>query len=290
MADSELARAKVNLALHVVGRRQDGYHLLDTLVAFPAIGDVVSLRPDGEPGTLVVTGPNAQALADTDPDHNLVTRAAESLALALSRPPGDVAFALEKHLPVAAGLGGGSADAAAVLRLLSALWDVDPNGPAVTAVAAGLGADVPMCLASRPLRAEGIGERLTPVGRLPRFGILLANPGAAVSTPAVFRALTHRDNPPLPAVIPTDRAGLLDLLAGARNDLEPAAISVAPVIADVLARLTDLPGARLARMSGSGATCFALFDSPEIAAASVPLLAEARPGWWVRTAALDGEA
>ncbi|WP_210272619.1 4-(cytidine 5'-diphospho)-2-C-methyl-D-erythritol kinase [Chthonobacter rhizosphaerae] len=285
---TELARAKVNLALHVVGRRADGYHLLDTLVAFPPIGDRVGVAP-ANAYALAVTGPGAAALGDTAPADNLVTRAAVGLAALAGRADVPVAITLEKHLPVAAGLGGGSADAAATLRLLCRLWSMDPADAAVRDLAGRLGADVPMCLASRPLRAAGVGEVVTPIASLPALGILLVNPGVAVPTPAVFRALDRRDNPPLPETIPSDADALLAMLAEARNDLEAPAIRVAPVVADVLAALRDCAGARLARMSGSGATCFALFDHEGAARAAATAVAAAHPSWWARSAALGGD-
>lgn len=285
-AVAEIARAKVNLALHVVGRRADGYHLLDSLVAFPPIGDRITVAPaDGL--SLAVTGPGADDLSSTAPADNLVMRAAERLRrLGPAGMPG-AAITLEKHLPVAAGLGGGSADAAAAIRALAGLWGFAPDEGDLAALAEGLGADVPMCLASAPLRAGGIGERITPVPALPRLGIVLANPGVPVSTPAVFRALASRDNPPMPDLPGAwDAASLLGYLGACRNDLEAPAIAVAPAVAATLEALAALPGARLARMSGSGATCFALFDHPGAADAAGHALSAARPSWWVRAAPL----
>ena len=219
-------------------------------------------------------------------------RAARALAgiaaLVHGREPG-AALTLEKHLPVAAGLGGGSADAAAAIRLLCRLWNLDPATSAITDLAASLGADVPMCLASRPLRATGVGETLLPLGPLPDLAILLVNPRIAVSTPDVFRALENRSNPPLPEPVPLgDADAFLASLQSARNDLEPAAVRVAPVIGLVLERLAAAPGQRLARMSGSGATCFALFDHMDEAAGTAAAIQAERPDWWVRHAPLDG--
>lgn len=257
---TEPAPAKINLALHVTGRRADGYHLLDSLVIFTALGDRVTVGPG--PLSLRLTGPFADAIPDGA--DNLCLRAANSVGAA-------AAITLDKQLPPAAGIGGGTADAAAVLRALGRA----PDRPEA------LGADLPACLASRPLRMQGVGEVLTPL-TLPRLDLVLVNPRVAVPTPAVFAALTRRDNPPLPA-LPADPDGpaLIDWLQDTRNDLQPPALRLAPVIADCLAAL-DRSGAALSRMSGSGATCFGLF--PDAAAASVAAarIAAAQPGWWVR--------
>lgn len=277
----EFAPAKVNLHLHVTGRRDDGYHLLDSLAVFPDVGDMIAAEPIGdmlaaEPASdvsLVVQGPQAAALAP-EPD-NLVLRAARRLAAATGTRRG-ARLVLDKHLPVASGIGGGSADAAAALRLLARLWGVDiPPG-----LAAGLGADVPVCQVSHPSRMGGVGELLTPAPRLPLFGIVLANPGVAVPTPAVFRARAGMPFSP-PAMLPPawpDAAAMAASLATLGNDLQPPAISLCPAIADVLAALAALPGCLLARMSGSGATCFALFADPAAAERAASRLR--RPDWW----------
>ena len=272
---AEDAHAKVNLHLHVTGRRADGYHLLDSLVVFPAIADRLSATP-AEALTLEVTGPFAAALAN-EPD-NLVLRAARRLAEAHGIRPG-ANLVLEKHLPIASGIGGGSADAAAALRLLARLWGV----PIPEGLALSLGADIPVCLAQAPARMQGIGEHLSAAPRLPRFGIVLANPGLAVPTPAVFRQRAAAGTPfTPPAAFPDswpDAAAMAASLADTTNDLAEAAIALCPPIADLLAALSALPGCRLARMSGSGATCFALFDTPAEAARAAPHLAQ--PGRWV---------
>ena len=256
----EPAPAKINLCLHVTGRRPDGYHLLDSLVVFTELGDRVTVAPG--PLSLAVTGPFAADLAGDE--DNLCLRAARSVGAAC-------AITLHKALPVASGIGGGSADAAAVLRALGR----SPADPA------GLGADVPVCLASVPARMTGVGEAVEPLPGLPALHLLLVNPRVSVSTPAVFRALERRDNPALP-VLPAspDAAALLGWLHGTRNDLQAAATGIAPAIADVLAALRDA-GAQLSRMSGSGATCFGVFADAAAAQAARDAIAQARPGWWV---------
>jgi 4-diphosphocytidyl-2-C-methyl-D-erythritol kinase len=282
----EFARAKVNLALHVVGRRADGYHLLDGLAVFPPVGDRLTVRPARD-FTLTVEGPGAAALAGTAADDNLVMRAAQALRRVFGIDDG-ADIRLEKVLPIAAGLGGGSADAAATLRALCRLWGLDARSPEVTAIALSLGADVPMCLTSRPARTEGIGDDLRPVPDLPPLGILLANPGDAVSTPAVFRALSSRENPPMPALPHAFTAeDFVAWLSACRNDLEPPAFALAPTVPRVRDAIGALPGCRLARMSGSGATCFGLFDSSAAAADAAATLSDSRPTWWVRAAPLE---
>lgn len=267
----ELAPAKVNLALHVTGRRADGYHLLDSLVVFPALGD--RLEAEAADGlSLTLAGPHATGLgAGAD---NLVLRAALAM-----RPVGrGAALHLTKALPVAAGLGGGSADAAAALRLLGRLWGVPM--PAPERVLA-LGADVPVCLAGTAARMEGIGERLTPVA-LPRFWIVLVHPGVPVATAQVFAELASRDNPPLGPVPVFGGAGdLFTWLRAARNDLESPAVALAPGISAALAALGAQRGCGVARMSGSGATTFGLFAAEAEALAAATALRAAHPGWWV---------
>jgi 4-diphosphocytidyl-2-C-methyl-D-erythritol kinase len=269
---AELAPAKVNLALHVVGRC-DGYHLLDSLVAFARLGDRLEAEP-ADRLSLAIDGPFARDLG-AGPD-NLVLRAA-----ALVAPGRGAVLRLTKLLPVASGIGGGSADAAATLRLLARLWDLPlPGRDALL----GLGADLPVCLAGRASRMRGIGEDLAPL-TLPPFWLVLANPGVPVPTGAVFAALACRDNPPLPDPPRfADADALAVWLAAQRNDLEAPAATVAPAVADVLAALAAQPGCRLARMSGSGATCFGLFAAGPAAAAAAAALRRARPGWWVEAA------
>jgi 4-diphosphocytidyl-2-C-methyl-D-erythritol kinase len=280
---TEAAPAKVNLYLHVTGRRDDGYHLLDSLVVFAGIGDTLGAAPAARL-SLHVTGPFAAGLAgEAD---NLVLRAARALAAAAGVTAG-ARLVLDKHLPVASGVGGGSADAAAALRLLCRLWDVAPGAAELAGLAAGLGADVPACLESRAVRMGGIGERLSPAPALPSCGLVLVNPGVAVATAEVFRA--RRGAWSDPAALPAgwdDAAAMAADLAELRNDLEPAARALRPVIEAVLAALRATHGCLLARMSGSGATCFGLY--PDAASARRALGAVSRPGWWCWAGALRG--
>jgi 4-diphosphocytidyl-2-C-methyl-D-erythritol kinase len=269
---TEFAPAKVNLALHVTGRRADGYHLLDSLVVFADVGDRVTVSP-ADDLTLTVTGPQAGSLPVTD--DNLVLRAARSFGTAQR-----AAINLEKTLPVASGIGGGSADAAATLRALVRLWNRPlPDHARVLA----LGADVPVCLSGQPARMAGIGDQITPLPyTLPSAWLVLVNPMVAVPTPAVFAALTHRENPPLPAMPNWPQAkALADWLRSTRNDLEAPAIAVAPVIAAVKAALAQTNGCLFARMSGSGATCFGLYANVEHARNAAVALRNQAPGWWV---------
>jgi len=279
---AEAAPAKVNLTLRVLGRRPDGYHDLESLVVFARVGDRLTFTP-AEPLELEVRGANAPAAGAVS--DNLVLKAAQTLAtrvegLKLGR------FVLDKTLPVAAGLGGGSADAAAALRLLARHNDLGVGDPHVFAAARATGADVPVCLDSRPRVMRGIGDMLSPPLDLAPLPAVLVNPGVAVATKDVFAALglaagqemRTQDGEP----IPRDRAPLLGFLIDRPNDLEAPAISLQPVIADALEALRALAGCRVARMSGSGATCFGLFESQRAAAAASRSLTAAHPGWWVR--------
>jgi 4-diphosphocytidyl-2-C-methyl-D-erythritol kinase len=272
---TEAAPAKINLYLHVTGRRHDGYHLLDSLVAFAGAGDVLSGEP-AERLSLRVAGPFAAGLAgEAD---NLVLRAARALAAEAGVAAG-ARLVLDKRLPVASGIGGGSADAAAALRLLCRLWRLTPDPVALSRLALRLGADVPVCLAGYAARMGGTGERLEPPPVLPACGIVLVNPGVAVATRDVFRALAGAwsARAVLPAGWPTVAAMAADL-STLRNDLQTPATRICPAIHDVLAILSSAPGCLLARMSGSGATCFGLFDSRAAAEAAVATVH--RPGWW----------
>lgn len=268
MDGEETAYAKLNLALHVRRREADGYHAIETLFAFAEDGDTLALTD--ELG-LRVTGPFAWALGDGA--DNLVLRASRGFAAALGAME-QRGFTLVKRLPVAAGIGGGSADAAAALRLLCRRHDVDPADHRVIAVAASLGADVPACLASRAARGTGRGERLEPVEVPPGTPLLLVNPRVPLSTGAVFAAWDGIDRGPL-----AGGDALAAALAG-RNDLERPARALLPVIDEVLALLARQAGVTLARMSGSGATCFALFDDIAARDAADRAVAEAAPGWW----------
>ena len=272
---TEPAPAKVNLFLHLTGRRDDGYHLLDSLAVFTEVGDLLSAEP-AETLSLTIDGPFAAGLA-AGPD-NLVLRAAQAMADEAGVAPTG-RLRLQKNLPVASGIGGGSADAAAALRLLCRLWRMAPDPATLARIAAGLGADVPVCLASQARRMGGIGERLDAAPVLPDCGIVLVNPGVAVATAAVFRA--RRGDWSAPALLPGSWPGASAMaadLARLRNDLEPAATSLQPVIGEVIAALDTTPGCLLTRMSGSGATCFGLFADME--AARCAAAAVRRPGWW----------
>lgn len=272
----EIAPAKINLALHVRHRRPDGYHELETLFAFLRDGDRI-LLDRAEEASFAVTGPFANALAGEG--DNLVLRAARLFADAFG-DPGPLAITLDKHLPVASGIGGGSADAAATLRALARLSGVAPDRPELFAIAEQLGADVPACLLGRSAVGMGKGEQLEPVDGVGGTPVLLVNPGVAVSTGPVFRAWDG-----------VDRGGigggdLLQRAIAGRNDLEPPARGIAPVIGDVVAMLQAQPGVTLARMSGSGATCFALFATAADRAAASQAIGLAQPDWWRLESAL----
>jgi 4-diphosphocytidyl-2-C-methyl-D-erythritol kinase len=282
----ERAPAKINLTLTVLGRRADGYHLLDSLVVFADVSDRLTLIPDG-PLRLSIRGRNAAAagaVAD-----NLVLRAARALAaeapgLSLGR------FKLTKLLPVAAGIGGGSADAAAALRLLARANRLKRHDRRLLRAAGKIGADVPVCVDPRPRRMRGIGEKLSKPIAVPRLPAVLINPGVPVATKDVFaifdRAPAGKKLLRGSAPVPRGRAAFIQYLAGQANDLEPAAIELAPVIATVLARLRTAPGCELARMSGSGATCFGLFVSPRAAASAARRIKACHPEWWVQPTVL----
>jgi 4-diphosphocytidyl-2-C-methyl-D-erythritol kinase len=281
------APAKVNLYLRVIGRRADGYHLLDSLVVFPEIGDTVEVAPASSL-ELHAEGPFAAAVPSGD--DNLVLRAARLLASAAGRAAA-ARIRLIKRLPVASGIGGGSADAAATLRALARLWQVQDDGVDLAALALRLGADVPVCLGGRAAYLGGIGEEIAPAPALPRFFLLLANPGVAVATPAVFAGRRGPYTQPSRfAAAPGDAAGLARLLRQSVNDLGPSAIALAPEIEAVLAELSALPGALLARMSGSGATCFALFASQAEAEAAQARLEAAQPQWWLAAAPVAADS
>ena len=269
---SETARAKVNLFLHVLGRRPDGYHLLDSLAVFPNVADVVHVEA-ADDLELSVEGPFARALNGD----NLVMQAARALQRAGGVKKG-ARLVLQKNLPVASGIGGGSADAAAALRVLNRLWQIALPPAELAQIAFGLGADVPVCLLGEPARMGGVGELLGAAPALPVCGMVLINPGVAVATADVFRTRgkTYSD----PATLPPrwdDAAHMAADLADLKNDLEIAAMRLCPAVEGVLAWLRLQPGCLLARMSGSGATCFGLFDT----VASAGSAAEAaQADWW----------
>ncbi len=278
----ELARAKVNLFLHVRGRRADGRHMLESLAVFPELGDVL-IAERSPILSLSLDGPFALSLGTGE--DNLVVRAVERLAAKVDAPSG-VALRLDKRLPVASGIGGGSADAAAALRLAMRLWGRSPDAVTLSDLALGLGADVPVCLSSAPALMRGQGEVLEPAPPFPAFWLVLANPLRAVSTAEVFEGLERRDNPPAdaPPARFDDLGLLVAWLSRQRNDLEPPARALAPVIGATLGALRWAEGCLLARMSGSGATCFGLFATEPAALAAARAITAARPEWWVAPA------
>lgn len=270
------APAKINLTLHVRGRRADGYHLLESLVAFAGVGDALQLDPS-EPLGLTVSGPFAAGTGGTA--DNLVLKAVRHLA---SRLP-DLRtghFHLVKRLPVASGMGGGSSDAAAALRLVARLNALKLDHPVLMEAARATGADVPVCLAARSRIMSGIGDVLGPALRPPSRHAVLVNPGVHVATPDVFRALG----------LVADEMHMVDHraddVAMGRNDLEAPAIRVAPVIADVLSALQADPACRIARMSGSGATCFGVYETSFASAAAARAIHQRHPEWWVKATVL----
>jgi 4-diphosphocytidyl-2-C-methyl-D-erythritol kinase len=277
------AHAKINLALHVTGQRPDGYHLIESLVTFAGVHDLVSVdtaKQRGVANSLDLSGPFAEALEKEG--RNLALEGATAILKHVPeawRPP--LVVGLEKNLPVASGIGGGSADAAAAILATARLAGID-NRQAMLDAARTLGADVPMCLHSRPLVARGIGEIIEPVN-LPEFDLLLVNPGVAVSTPQVFRELRSRENPPLPS-IPGDldnASRIASYLGECANHLEEPARSLSPEIGSALEALRCQPGTLIARMSGSGATCFAIHESAESCHAAGEAILKAHPHWWV---------
>lgn len=279
---SAFAPAKINLYLHVGDRRDDGYHALDSLAVFADAGDSLAFEP-ADTLTLKVEGPFADGLQTED--DNLVLRAARALAR-YARCEAVGAITLTKNLPVASGIGGGSADAAAALRGLSRLWGLDPHAEDLREIAATLGSDVPVCIACRASYMEGRGEMLTQAIKMPAASLVLVNPGVAVATADVFRALGTRTGVGTVTRIDFERETwtLAEFLKETANDLEAPALEIAPVIGDVLTALRAQRGAYLARMSGSGATCFALFEDGDTAPDAARALQAAHPGWWVQAA------
>jgi len=290
---SVIAPAKINLYLHVTGRRDDGYHLLDSLVAFTDIGDVLTLAPAAA-FAFSVQGQFAGAFTpkehDSSPDSsNLVVRAAWALSRAVVRPL-QLRITLTKSLPLASGIGGGSANAAATLRALLSWWELSPDDvPDLRRLMSRLGADVPVCFSCQPQWAAGVGEILRPVSHLPDAPIVLVNPGKRCPTPKVFAGFNgnfaaHSGEQETIA----DFDGLISFLARRQNMLTAAAGRVVPEIAIECDALSDQPGCRLARMSGSGATCFGLFNTHEEAARAAKSIFAQNPHWWVRHCTLNG--
>ncbi|WP_339913243.1 4-(cytidine 5'-diphospho)-2-C-methyl-D-erythritol kinase [uncultured Brevundimonas sp.] len=286
MDGATLAPAKVNLFLHVGPVDGDGYHPLASLVAFADLGDRLSVEP-GEALALRVTGPFAAGLADEA--DNLVLRALRALGDVTGTGPPPLRVTLDKHLPLAAGLGGGSADAGAALRLARRALDLDLDDAALTQIAAGIGADGPMCLFARPVWAEGRGDVLEPAPDLPSLTTVLVNPGLPSPTGAVYRGydagpLATADRPAPPSS--WTPAAVIDWLAGQRNDLQAPAVALCPAIGTTLAAVTAAPGVRLARMSGSGGTVFGLCEDAAAARAAAAALSAAHPHWWVQATVL----
>lgn len=281
----ESAYAKINLYLHVTGKRPDGYHLLDSMAIFAEAADRLILLPvSPQEGkiSLEITGPFASELQRMDPQDNLIVRAANILAKKSRKDLPSAHILLEKNLPVASGIGGGSADAAATLRLLKRYWELPFTEQEMHDIALTLGADIPVCLQSQALRMEGIGEILTSFEHIPSFGMVLVNHGEAVSTQEVFAkreaAFSSR------AQLDLKWSGFQSLartISEQHNDLQEPACKIKPTIKKVLDEIQSLPDCRLARMSGSGATCFGLFDTPEIAKKMASILTSRNPNWWV---------
>jgi 4-diphosphocytidyl-2-C-methyl-D-erythritol kinase len=292
----EEALAKINLSLHITRRRPDGYHELDSLVIFAGPGDRVEAAPavtdpakwnmvfEAEPAerNLHISGPFSDALAQEN--DNLVLRAEHRFREAFGAPP--ARLHLLKNLPVAAGIGGGSADAAATLRVLSRLWGVSPEPEKMAALALALGADVPVCLLQRPVHMSGIGEKLAPLAQMPALHLLLVNPGIALSTPAVFRSLKINETRTDAGASHPGSFSSTDELAvwlrSARNDLEAPAIALVPEIGEILHLLRRQQGCLLARMSGSGATCFGLFAAAAETHRAEAVMKTAFAGGWVQ--------
>lgn len=281
------APAKINLSLHIVGRRQDGYHELESLVCFAGAADILRFTP-ADDLSLTLEGPTA-SLAGPDHD-NLVLRAARLLSE--RNPCRTGAFHLIKRLPVAAGIGGGSSDAAAALRLLARANAISLEHPSVLDAARRTGSDVPVCIGARARMMRGVGDILEAPLVLPPLFAVLINPGVAVETPPVFRKLGYERgetrpqnvHPPVPEGLSFD--ALIDVLTQTRNDMQAAAKELAPVIADVIEQLRSAPDCKLARMSGSGATCFGLFRTCHEAAQAARSIRARRPGWWIKATML----
>ena len=268
MTVKAFAPAKINLTLHVTGQRDDGYHLLDSLVMFASVGDRITAHAADET-SLTVKGPMAAGVPHDA--SNLALRAADMMRLTAT-------IRLYKNLPHAAGLGGGSSDAAATFRALSQL-----SGRPIPRNAIDLGADIPVCLLAKSARMRGIGDEVSPAPDLPRLHAVLVNPNLPLATASVFKQLKKRDNAPMPPELPMMKkaSSLINWLGDMRNDLQSAAIKAEPGIAQVFTALEVTPGCLLTRMSGSGSTCFGLYANRETAASAAGRLREEYPGWWV---------
>ncbi|MCV0426413.1 MAG: 4-(cytidine 5'-diphospho)-2-C-methyl-D-erythritol kinase [Roseibium sp.] len=282
----ELARAKVNLALHITGQRPDGYHLLESLAVFPQIGDRVALEPAEKP-ELRLEGPFARAL-DGPAENNLILKALSAFAAAAGIPTPNVRVTLTKRLPVASGIGGGSSDAATTLRLLEDFTGSYLSENKLHDLALSLGADVPVCLFPEPQIMRGIGDELSPGPQMPVCGIVLINPKVGVSTPEVFKTMSARDNPPLPEM--PNRFSTLNQMSGylatCRNDMQEAAVKLCGEIGEVLSALNEDNRIELARMSGSGATCFGLCELKD-AMDIERRLRTSHPAWWIASGSLS---
>lgn len=299
---SVMAPAKINLYLHVTGIREDGYHLLDSLVAFADCGDRIEIEPASD-FSFRIKGPFASAFTAAERDEtpesaNIAVRAAWLYAQTAGKDL-SCRLTLIKNMPLAAGIGGGSSDAAAVLWALAVFWGLPCPHPQITALAGTLGADVPACLAAAPVHMTGIGDILQPVPFLPDMPVLLVNPGQSCSTPEIFRLFDRSVQAPagvsdrLPVSMPDsmlETEGLITFLLHKTNDLQKAAAGHVPAIAEVLGALGSSRGCRLARMSGSGATCFGLFDREEDVSAAATEILRDHPSWWVRTGMLNRTA
>ncbi|MBN9251226.1 MAG: 4-(cytidine 5'-diphospho)-2-C-methyl-D-erythritol kinase [Mesorhizobium sp.] len=278
LAEAVLAPAKVNLALHVTGRRPDGYHTIESLAVFTRFGDRLHLEPAAA-DAFSITGPFSPGLPDDQ--SNLVLRARDALRLASASNLSPVSIRLEKNLPVASGVGGGSSDAAAVLKALNQIWNCGLGQSELAEIARSLGADVPMCLSAKPLIATGIGDVVEPISGFPALALVLVNPGVAVSTPEIFQRLERRDNEGLPP--PPSRIhfhSLRNWLETTHNHLEPTARGIQPAIGEILKAL-DKAGSGFSRMSGSGATCFGLFETGNVAKRAAVAIRARHPGWFV---------
>lgn len=278
---NRIAPAKINLALRVTGKRSDGYHLLESLVVFANFGDRISVSP-ADSDQLQISGRYSTDLSADD--GNLVTRARAALRNRFpddAKPP--VRIRLEKNMPVASGIGGGSSDAAATLKALSAFYELKVDTTTLCDIGLALGADVPMCVHDAPLIARGIGDRIEPLDDFPALDVVLVNPGISVSTAAVFGQLENPAAPPLPPIGRQPRfMTILDFLASVENDLQAPALSSAPQIAGALDALTQA-GAAFARMSGSGATCFGLFERRDAADNAASAISRDHQDWFVQS-------